>query len=89
MDERETTRDEIPHRDREPLFVPLPSETLGLEALEGPAGADRYSTILESQCGDADDSQPVEQYEGTLGGARAQAANPFSHYLTNRTQHSQ
>ena len=36
---------------------------LHLEALEGPD----YERILESICGVTDDSQPVEQYDGSLG----------------------
>ena len=53
-------------RPDDPLFVSPP----GIEGmvLEGaPGGADEYSMILESICGVADDSQPVEQYDGTLG----------------------
>jgi V8-like Glu-specific endopeptidase len=53
----------------EHLFPPRP-EVLervgGLESLESP-GADNYSAILETICGATDDSQPVEQYDGTLG----------------------
>ena len=48
----------------DPLFVPH------LEALplaESSAAADEYAAILESICGAADDSQPVERYDGTLG----------------------
>lgn len=38
-------------------------EGLQLEGAEGPA----YDRILETICGVADDSQPVEQYNGSLG----------------------
>ena len=57
----------------EGLFPPLPEEVERL--LEGfAAGAvpdDLYTAMLESQCGVTDDSQPVEQYDGTLGVTRA------------------
>ena len=59
-------------RDRpdDPRFVPRTTlEALGLENL--PADRDEYSAILESICGASDDSQPVEQYDGTLGVAQA------------------
>ena len=39
--------------------------TLAAEVLEGPGP--EYAMILESICGVADDSQAVEQYDGTLG----------------------
>lgn len=55
-------------RDRpdDPLFVSPPDiEGLALESM--PPGADDYSFLLESICGVADDSQPVEQYDGSLG----------------------
>ncbi|MEM7479797.1 MAG: RICIN domain-containing protein [Acidobacteriota bacterium] len=55
------------------LFPPLPEEFAS--ALEGMPEAirrgDVYPTFLESQCGATDDSQPVEQYDGTLGVTRA------------------
>jgi len=38
---------------------------------EGNLPDDFYSSLLESQCGAADDSQPVEQYTGALGVTRA------------------
>lgn len=48
------------------LFVPrLDRLSMPESAMEG-AGPD-YSAVLESICGVADDSQPVEQYDGTLG----------------------
>ena len=49
-----------------PLYLPrLDLLELGARAMQG-AGPD-YSEILESICGTTDDSQPVEQYDGTLG----------------------
>ena len=51
------------------LFPPLPNEMdRALESL-GEAAAPEllYEAILETQCGSTDDSQPVEQYDGTLG----------------------
>lgn len=51
-------------------LFPAPPDVLpdlvGLES-EG----DEYSFLLETICGLADDSQPVEQYDGTLGVTRA------------------
>jgi V8-like Glu-specific endopeptidase len=54
-------------RPDDPLFVPHPEELelLGLESRL--ADANRYSGLLESICGVVDDSQAVEQYNGTLG----------------------
>jgi len=56
-----------PHADLDnPLYLPrLDRLELNESAMEG-AGPD-YSEIFESICGVADDSQPVEQYDGTLG----------------------
>ena len=49
-----------------PLYLPrLDLLELGARAMQG-AGPE-YSEILESICGTVDDSQPVEQYDGTLG----------------------
>lgn len=51
-------------RPGDPLFVPH------IEALEMPeamGGADEYAALLETICGATDDSQPVEQYNGSLG----------------------
>lgn len=55
------------------LFPPLPEKIRAALARvpESVQGADLYSAILESQCGPQDDSQPVEQYDGTLGVTRA------------------
>jgi V8-like Glu-specific endopeptidase len=55
----------------DPLFVPDLKRLLGgrgLEALtdEG-VQDDPYAFLIESICGSTDDSQPVEQYDGTLG----------------------
>jgi hypothetical protein len=50
----------------DPLFVPHP-RALAQERLERSAAADPYVALLESICGTTDDSQPVEQYDGTLG----------------------
>jgi len=53
------------------LFPLLPEELERMlaNAPEGveSEGADMYEFILESQCGATDDSQPVEQYDGSLG----------------------
>lgn len=38
---------------------------------EGAGPGDLYQAIIESQCGTTDDSQPVEQYDGTLGVSQA------------------
>lgn len=48
------------------LFVPH-VDALEISAEAATAEGDEYSAILESICGVADDSQPVEQYDGTLG----------------------
>ncbi len=57
------------------LFPPLPEEISGiLESMSNGAetvSAGFYESLLESQCGATDDSQPVEQYDGTLGVSRA------------------
>lgn len=66
--ERGPNQSEIPHRDREPLFVLNLDELRELESLAlQPEGALTYGMILESQCGSTDDSQDVEPYDGTLG----------------------
>lgn len=58
-------------RVQDPLFVPH-IEPL-TEAMDGEnvEEGERYSRILETICGVADDSQPVEQYDGTLGVTQA------------------
>lgn len=55
--------------DAEPLFVPHLDEieALSRELVDHPESENAYAEILESQCGATDDSQPVEQYDGTLG----------------------
>ena len=51
----------------DPLFVPH-VENLKLDSSEFfSPDKDEYSALLESICGAIDDSQPVEQYDGTLG----------------------
>ncbi|HEX6385436.1 MAG TPA: RICIN domain-containing protein [Anaerolineae bacterium] len=55
--------------DESGMFPPLPEEVervLGSMA-EGAGPADLYEFLIESQCGATDDSQPVEQYDGSLG----------------------
>jgi len=52
-------------RPDDPLFVPH-IEALSNTA-ELAAADDLYAALLETICGVADDSQPVEQYDGTLG----------------------
>ncbi len=52
----------------DPLFPPCPDNVPeAAEILAKPEQADVYSEFLESQCGTTDDSQAVEQYDGTLG----------------------
>ena len=55
------------------LFPPLPSASSEfLEAFsEGDTPTGEYSDFLETICGATDDSQPVEQYNGTLGVTKA------------------
>ena len=52
-------------RAEDPLFVPR-IEALGILS-EATSGMDEYSALLETICGATDDSQPVEQYNGSLG----------------------
>ena len=54
------------------MFPPLPEvlDALNeayLERVESAESVDEYTFYLETQCGADDDSQPVEQYDGTLG----------------------
>lgn len=52
------------------LFPPLPERIpLTLESVAGDEPT--YAEMLESICGATDDSQPVEQYDGTLGVTQA------------------
>jgi len=53
------------HWDFMPIFPPHPEDLP--EASETAEAGDAFAGIVESQCGTADDSQPVEQYDGTLG----------------------
>jgi V8-like Glu-specific endopeptidase len=55
------------------LFPPHPAVSSEfLEAFaEGDPGTGEYSDFLETICGATDDSQPVEQYNGTLGVTKA------------------
>ena len=63
----ESTRRSLRERAESALFVPHREEfETALERTRA-AGGDEYSAMLESICGAADDSQPVEQYDGTLG----------------------
>lgn len=61
-------------RPEDPLFPILPTiiEALRARVLEsrseeGELSSDEYSMLIESICGAVDDSQAVEQYNGTLG----------------------
>jgi|694.fasta_scaffold47663_4 hypothetical protein len=61
---------ELPGRDWQ-LYPPLPEDIGGIEI--GILGEDEpisYQAIIETICGAADDSQPVEQYDGSLGARR-------------------
>ena len=49
----------------------LPGPRTAEESAEGAEGPDDYGMILETICGTVDDSQAVEQYDGTLGVTRA------------------
>lgn len=60
----------LPDRGGAELF-PAPPSGLETRADEAPAVPPPYGDILESQCGTTDDSQDVEQYDGTLGVSRA------------------
>jgi hypothetical protein len=52
--------------DFEAEFVPLPGE----RGMPGAFGASMEDVTIKSICGGIDDSQPVEQYDGTLGVSR-------------------
>lgn len=54
-------------RPDDPLFVPRIGELALAQDESAEASGDEYSLVLESICGTTDDSQPVEQYDGTLG----------------------
>lgn len=55
------------------LYPPAPDVLAAATGTSEAAVApeDLYGTFIESQCGTTDDSQPVEQYDGTLGVSRA------------------
>jgi hypothetical protein len=54
--------------ERAALFTPQIDKIREITAIELKIeDPDTYSTLLESICGATDDSQPVEQYDGTLG----------------------
>ena len=57
-----------PSQPYEPMWMPH-LERLDLESAlqEGTAAPDIYAEVLESICGSTDDSQAVEQYDGSLG----------------------
>ncbi|MEJ7588007.1 MAG: serine protease [Ferruginibacter sp.] len=57
---------QAPVNPEDALFVPH-FEELNLKKEGLNANADEYAMILKSICGVADDSQPVELYDGTLG----------------------
>lgn len=66
--ERNTAEAIRSQRDRadDPLFVPhLEALEIGIELMAD--NADIYPGLIESICGATDDSQPVEQYNGSLG----------------------
>ena len=55
-------------QDRSQLFPPNMDEIRGITSLEfSPGESETYADLLETICGTTDDSQPVEQYDGTLG----------------------
>ncbi|MGN0113418.1 MAG: trypsin-like serine peptidase [Cellulosimicrobium funkei] len=69
---RKPSRREVPQTPDtvDALYPPLPERIpLTLESIAGDEPT--YAEMLESICGATDDSQPVEQYDGTLGVTRA------------------
>ena len=59
---------EMAGNEREGLFPPHIDVIRKASGLEFNAGDEpTYAALLESICGSTDDSQPVEQYDGTLG----------------------
>ncbi|GAB2684210.1 RICIN domain-containing protein [Thalassiella azotivora] len=64
----ETTRDDAARDDADRLYPPLP---LQRDATAEAGISVSYASMIESQCGTTDDSQPVESYDGTLGVTRA------------------
>ncbi len=64
---REAVR-KLNDNERAALFPPHMDEIREITALEFKVDdADTYAALLESICGATDDSQPAEQYDGTLG----------------------
>jgi V8-like Glu-specific endopeptidase len=61
--------DESGQKHEHELYPPLPPriEEVARRLAEMAVTEDNYATILETICGAIDDSQPVEQYDGTLG----------------------
>ena len=57
------------NNDGDEVLFPLRPEVLEglMKSRSTTAARASYEAILESQCGSADDSQPIEQYDGTLG----------------------
>lgn len=55
-----------PH-DTEGALYPPRLDRLALDEALGTGAGPAYAAILETICGATDDSQPVEQYDGTLG----------------------
>ncbi len=69
---RKPSRREVPQTPDtvDALYPPLPERIpLTLESIAGDEPT--YAEMLESICGATDDSQPVEQYDGTLDVTRA------------------
>ncbi|MFF2266933.1 trypsin-like serine peptidase [Cellulosimicrobium cellulans] len=69
---RKPARREVPETPDtvDALYPPLPERIpLTLESIAGDEPT--YAEMLESICGATDDSQPVEQYDGTLGVTQA------------------
>ena len=70
MNAKENTSDQTHpvSEENEPLFPPRPDKVSAALELAANVGNERaYADFLESQCGASDDSQAVEQYDGTLG----------------------
>ena len=67
-DTSDDTGGNAPEGEDEVLFPPRP-EVLEriMQSRSATTSRASYEAILESQCGSADDSQPIEQYDGTLG----------------------
>jgi V8-like Glu-specific endopeptidase len=61
----------VEDRPQDPLFVPHLEPLIEVMDEAGEGEGERYPRILETICGTTDDSQPVEQYDGTLGVTQA------------------